>query len=122
MSIAVPKYALKNIHADSGNKENNKANGTAKQSNKKVTKVSQPAPPAPPKVKGISVPRKPASIESAFENFNIDELINEIEAIKANFPNNHLVWLKSVSFLASNQTLYEGAVNLYNVTFSCAPN
>lgn len=98
VSITVPKYAIKNMHSDNNNKENKKANGNAKII-KKVAKVSQPLPPAPPKVKGISVLRKPSSIEAAFENFNIDELNAEIETLKANFPNNHLVWLKGVSFL-----------------------
>lgn len=100
VSITVPKYAIKNMQNTDNNKENKKANGTVK-SIKKVAKVSQPLPPAPPKVKGISVPRKPASIEAAFENFNIDELNGEIETLKANFPNNHLVWLKGVSFLVT---------------------
>lgn len=94
MSIPVPKYVLKNIQNNvSTNKENSKPNGTAK-GIKKTTKISQPVVP---KVKGPSVPQKPASIEVAFSQFNIDELHAQIETMKANFPNNDLVWLKNVS-------------------------
>lgn len=94
----MPKHVLKRLHnTESINKENNKPNGTAK-GIKKATNVSQVVvPPVAPKVKGISIPRKPNSIEAAFENFNIDELNKHIETMKTNFPNNHLVWLKSVS-------------------------
>lgn len=97
--IPVPKHVLKKIqNTDSINKENNKPNGNAK-GIKKTTKVSQVvSSPVVPKVKGISVPRKPNTIEAAFENFNIDELNAQIETMKANFPNNHLVWLKGVSY------------------------
>lgn len=94
MAITVPKHVLKNIHADNVNKENKKPNGIAKN----TKKATPPPPPAPPKVKGISVPRKPATIEVAFQQFNVDDLNAQIETMKANFPNNHLVWLKGVSF------------------------
>ncbi|KAJ6648346.1 Transmembrane protein [Pseudolycoriella hygida] len=85
------KYALKNIKE---NKENKKPNGVVK--NQKDAKVAQHAASAPPKVKGISVPRKPNTIEAAFEQFNVNRLNAEIEALKVNFPNNHLVWLKGL--------------------------
>lgn len=103
VSIAVPKYALKNIRTDNVNKENKKPiNGTVK-SVKKVEKVT----PQPPKMKGVSVPRKPANIEAAFEQFNTADLEADIEVMKANFPNNHLVWLKSVSLSRASSSPLE---------------
>lgn len=92
--FTVPKYALKNIRTENVNKENKKPNGLAK-SVKKVEKTVQPTPQ--PKVKGVSIPRKPQNIEAAFEQFNSDDLYAEIEAMKENYPKNHLVWLKGVS-------------------------
>ncbi|KAG4074769.1 hypothetical protein HA402_006408 [Bradysia odoriphaga] len=89
----LPKYALKNIRIDNVNKENKKPNNGTVKSVKKVEKVTQP-PPA--KVKGVSVPRKPVNIEAAFEQFNTADLDADIEVMKANFPSNHLVWLKGL--------------------------
>lgn len=105
--VTVPKYVLKNIQSDHLNKENKKPNGI-----KKIAKVSQSPPPAPPKVKGISIPRKPTSIEAAFEQFNVDQLNSEIELMKSNFPSNHLVWLKGVSFVTA--ILYEYFMEIMN--------
>lgn len=102
----MPSHQLKNIYKTDGiNKENKKPNGNV-QGNKKVLKTSKPIQPAPAKVKGVSVPRKPNNIEAALEQLDTDELNEQIERMKINFPDSHLVWLKGVSVLSQVVVAY----------------